>query len=661
MGRRMKFDIKAHLQNHAYYFKQVKEINKSDLHFNFSFLDLQFFKSGQIPENTLFELLEELKKEASYKVKNGYYINKQGEKKQKYTTRRINLQDAIKIEAIHTEGTDGEYTMPHIHLILSKDARLGKDFSLLKTHIIEISKKFNLRPNFAEIAPNNPASYKNLAKSVKNFSWIIRKMSNKDFKNYVANRLEDKLNKLTEYTLLSGNLQYYIKTLEFIKKRLNRQKLEFKYKEHNLRNTYPLPLTKEDIQVIELINKKEFTQKAIKPYLNNAILRDFIRYSYFKDKNKAFIINSLSKQTNLLENLRPNKRIIDNYLKLYKKTLDLDKQTQIKELQTENRIQSIKEILRDDLITNSQKCINEKELRQEMQKLGYADFGFKKKSGKVFAYQFKLSNKDKKIIVKCSDSIPISEIRAILKENFIKSKKNEKIRADITNERSLINTYLLPKPLETPKTIAIQYKTQQIQEKKEKHKILIKQRRTYERDYQRIRNLITNAKTNARTITEDARRELSIKKELARDARRERNNQSTITKLITNAGEKLAIIGRTLNNIGKKLASAINVINKFLNAKKEKEQKIDELLSDKKTENYLYRAFNDDKFESFIEEKNINFTDENMYIFDELFKEFLLRKDLEEIEKAVNKEREKEKQQVKQHNNSNNRGWGIRM
>ena len=255
----MKFDIKAHLQNHAYYFKQVKEINKSDLHFNFSFLDFQFFNSGQTPENTLFKLLEELKKEVSYKVKNGYYLDKQGNKRQKYTTRKINLQNAIKIEAIHTEGADGEYTMPHIHLLLSPNARLGKDYSLLKTHIIEISKKFGLRPNFAEIAPNNPTSYKNLAKSVKNFSWIIRKMPNKDFKKYVENKLSDKLDKLTEYTLLSGNLQYYIKTLEFIKKRLNRQRIDFNYKGHNLRDTYPLPLTQTDMQVIELINKKKFS------------------------------------------------------------------------------------------------------------------------------------------------------------------------------------------------------------------------------------------------------------------------------------------------------------------------------------------------------------------------------------------------------------------
>jgi len=522
--KRERFDIKAHLKNHAFYFKQYEEIEKDDLHFNVSFLDIQFFNKNENAEEILFKLLEELKKEASYKVRNGYYIDKNGNKRQKYTTRVINLANIVKVIAIHIEGADGEYVMPHIHLILDKNARLGKNFSLLMQHINEVSKKFNLRPNFSEISQNNPNTYRNLGKAVKNFSWIIRKMPNPDFKKYVANRLEDKLNKLWEYTLLSNNLQYYIKTLEFIKKRLNRQRIDFIYKNHNLRNTYPLPLTQDDLKVIELINQKKFSQKDIKSYLNNAILRDFVRYSYFKNKSKALIINSISKQTELLQNLRPNKKVIDNYLKLYKKTLDLDKKQLLEEQEKEKEIKSIKEILKEDLIKVSQTCKNEKELRAGMQKLGYIDFGFKKKSGKVYAYQFKLKDNDKKIIVKCSDSIDIKEIRAILKENFIKSKQNEEIRSDITNERSQIATYTLPKAVEAPKSskvVEINYKTKEIEKQKEKQRQLVKERREYERDYQKIRELIETARTNATAIKLSASREFKIKRDIRKLAERE--------------------------------------------------------------------------------------------------------------------------------------------
>jgi len=513
-------DLDVYLKNHAIYYKEYKKIDKNDLSFNFSFLDIQFFKSGQPPEKTLFELLQELKKPAEYKVKNGYYITKNGEKKPKYTTRKINLNDVIKIEAIHITGSEGEYVMPHIHLVLSKNARLGKDFSLLKTHIIEVSKKFGLRPNFAELPKNNPASYKNLAKTVKNFSWIIRKMPNPDFKKYVETKLQDKLDKLWKYTLLSNNLQYYIKTFEFIKKRLNRQKLEFKWQGHNLRNTYPIPLTQEDLEIIDLINKKKFTQKDIKPYLNNAIMRDFVRYSYFKDKSKALIINSISKQTNLFENLRPNKKAVENYLKLYEKTLVLDKREQIKEQQKQKHKESIKEILKRDILRVAKTCKNEKELREKMQELGYKEFGFKKKQGKVIGYQFKLPNEDKKIVIKCSDSIDIKEIRAILKENWIKSKANMPIQSYIGTGYK-IKTYLLPKPVKAPTPVLITYKTQQIEEQKQKQKTLVKERRENERDYERIRELIAIAKANATAIKLSTSRELTTKKELARDTQRE--------------------------------------------------------------------------------------------------------------------------------------------
>ncbi len=571
----MKFNIQQHLQDHAYYFKQVKEINKSDLHFNFSYLDIQFF-SDKTPEKTLFELLEELKKEAQYKVKNGYYINKQGEKKQKYTTRKIDLQSVIRIEAIHIEGSEGEYVMPHIHLILDKNARLGKDFSLLKTHIIQVSKKFNLRPNFAEISTNNPASYRNLGKAVKNFSWIIRKMPNKDFKKYVSEKLSDKLDKLWEYTLLSGNLQYYIKTLEFIKKRLNRQRIDFNYKGHNLRNTYPIPLTNDDMQVIELINKKDFTQKAIKPYLNNAILRDFIRYSYFKDKNRAFIINSISKQTSLFENLRPNKKAIDNYLKLYKKTLNQDKKERLQKQEKEQifnkKSLKINEILKKDLVKIARKSSNEKELRQKMKALGYIDFGFKKKSGKVYAYQFKLPQEDKKVIVKCSDSVSIKEIRSILKENWIKSKKNEAIRADISDESSKINSYTLPTPPTPPKALEIKYK--RIEDENKLQELIGKTDRiersisTADRNINRTERQISSADAEINSTKQQVEKvqRQTIKAEQQINAT-EQTFTSRIKQFRDRISSSIKSVKETAERIGRRLIQAIRIKNSRSNNK----------------------------------------------------------------------------------------------
>jgi len=577
----MKFDIKAHLQDHAFYFKCYDDIKRDDLHFNFSFLDLQFFNNIQPPEETLFELLQELKKPAEYKVRNGYYTTKDGEKKQKYTTRKIHLNEAVKIEAIHIEGADQEYTMPHIHLVLDKNARLGKDFSLLKTHISKVSLRYGLKPNFAEIAPNNPASYKNLAKSVKNFSWIVRKMSNKDFHNYVEMKLSERLDKLWDYALLSGNLQYYIKTLEFIKTRLNRQKIPFEWKGHNIRNTYPIPLTEQDLKVIDLINKKKFSQKDIKPYLQNAILRDFVRYSYLKNTNKALIIKALTKQTELLKNIRPNKRIISNYLKLYKKELEKDKQQALKEQQTQKQNISLKQILKEDLLKVAKNSTNEKELREKMKALGYKEFGFKKRSGKVIGYQFILpANPAEKIVVKCSDSIQISQIRAILKQNWIKSKKNDALTSPTTtttNERSKINTYTLPVPYKAPEAVLVPYKTKQIEQKKQKQQ----KRRNYERDIRNIAELakaikrdISIARTNATRELQDKRaiRAIAERKPAVKEAVEDNNREIRIF------GERIATaistaIATTIREFRERFISTLEYIKIRLFIRKKNKKK----------------------------------------------------------------------------------------
>ncbi len=545
------FNLEVHLKDHAEYFKQYQQINKKDLHFNFSFLDIQFFNSVQPPEKTMFELLQELKKPAEYKQKNGYYIDKNGNKKQKYTNRKIDLSKAIKIEAIHIKGNEGEYVMPHIHLILSPDTtRLGKDFSLLKEHIKNVSEKFGLTPNFAETPTQTNFAYKNLAKAVKNFSWIIRKMPNSDFKKYTDTKLKEKLELLWEYSLLTGNLQYYVKTLNFIQKRLNKQRIDFVWKEHNLRNTYPIPITQEDLKVIELINRKEFSQKAIKPYLNNAIMRDFIRYSYFKDKNKALIINSINKQTDLFKNLRPNKKFLNNYLKLFNNNKDnvSIQMPKIDVKDVKKEMESIKEILKEDLLKVVKTCKNEKELRLAMQKLGYKEFGFKKKAGKVIGYQFILPQDNKKIIVKCADSVDIKEIRAILKENWHQSKITGKNNKDELNEKSKITFYSLPKPFLIPKPVPIEYKIQEIEEQKEKIKEKMRKlRKEREENERELQILISKAIEFERNLEETIRRANQVKRDI--------NSTKSITPTgIKQLQEQLAQTG---NRIGKQVENEI--------------------------------------------------------------------------------------------------------
>jgi len=431
----MSFDIKKHLKDHAFYFKLYEKIKEDDLHFNFSFEDIQFFEKDKKAGELLKELLKELKKEATYKEKNGFKTLKNGEKRQKYTNRTINLSQDVKIEAIHIVGASGEHTHPHIHLILRSNRRYGKDFSLLRKHISTIAEKFGLLPNFDEVKENK---YYNLGKSVKRFFWLLKKLPSRDFKEYFFK--EDKkellaimIDKLIQYTKSTRNTLFYFKTMQNLRKRLQDNKIDYKYKNYNLREIIPIQevLTKEDFEVIELLNNKKFAQKDIKDYIKNPILRDFARYSYYKDLDKCYIIKIL-KETTLITNLQPNKRFLDNFLKLYYKKLSTSKRKS--RLTKEDNLALF---FKNKLLQSAEKSANEKELRENLLKDFKIQLKLKKRKGKVIGYTF-IKDREEHYF-KQSEIIEISKLREILKLNNIQTdneiqykkeiKKNELERA----------------------------------------------------------------------------------------------------------------------------------------------------------------------------------------------------------------------------------------
>jgi hypothetical protein len=446
----MSFDIKKHLQDHAFYFKQYDKLKENDLHFNFSFEDIQFFNKDKSPEELLSELLQELKKPAEYKEKNGFKTLKNGEKKQKYTTRTINLSQNIQIEAIHVVGASGEHTHPHIHLILRKDGRYGKDFSLLRKHISTIAEKYGLMPNFDEIQDNK---YKNLASSVKRFFWLLKKLPSKDFKEYFFK--EDKkellavmIDKLIQYTKSTGNTLFYFKTMQNLRKRLQDNKIDYNYKKYNLREIIPIEevLTQEDYEVIELLNDKKFAQKDIKDYIKNPILRDFARYSYYKDLKKSYIIKAL-KETTLIPNLQPNKRLLDNFLKLYNKKLSTSKR---KSMLTEK--DNLALFFKNKLLQSAEKSANEKELRENLLKDFNIQLKLKKRKGKTIGYTFIKDGQEH--YFKQSEIIEISKLREILKSNNIQTDNRIQYKKEIKKdelERAIQQTEKLERELKSRK------------------------------------------------------------------------------------------------------------------------------------------------------------------------------------------------------------------
>lgn len=452
----MSFDIQKHLQDHADYYKKYKEIHKDDLHFKFSVLDLYFVANNYDPKAKLNEILKELKapKEYIIREKNGFYKGKQ-----KFANRnhKINLNEKIKIEAIHTRGLNGEYTMPHIHLILDKNARLGKDYSLLKHHISKVLREHNLIPSFDEINKDS-YKYKALQKAVSKFFWSLKQADNNKFKKYIADdkKLTIYLDHMYEYAKQSNNLSYFFKTLNYLQSRLNALNIDFMYKQHNLKNTYPVDFilkNDENKEVLEILTNKDFTQKNIKKYKDNAILRDAVRYTI--NKKNALIINQIKEKTHLLDNFRKNTKLLDNYKKVLAKELpNRQTKTKIKE--------SGLHIYKNAFNKAINIAKNEKELRELLNK--DFKFSFKKRKGKTIGFTFN----SKYVSFNDLGYNSIAEIRKVLIQNNINNQKEQEQELQIKYKTAQIEANKLKRKQNVELTRKISKFDKQIESRESK-------------------------------------------------------------------------------------------------------------------------------------------------------------------------------------------------
>lgn len=514
----MSFDLEAHLKNHAFIFKKNSDILATSIHFNFSFLDLQFLDKDV--KSTMSKLLAALFLPTSYRVANGRRKNKHGNVVQKFTTRKIDLQKDVQAMAIHLEGPEGEDTMPHIHFIADGSARFGNGYSLLKKHVSVISEQFGLLPNFDEMVEHNPLSVKSLSRAVSQITWSWKKSTNPQLKSEINSRgLDRSISLLESYCLKTKNLTYYVKSMEGLKTRLNRMKLDIVYEDHQLRNTYPIPLCSEDMEVIKLLQDKTFTQKAIKPYFKNPILRDFIRHS--AGTTKPYIYDALKEQTSLLNNVSKNNQAVTNYKKL------MLKETPIRKSQLtpkDNEGLSRKNELRRIIIEVSKSATNEKTFRSLMQNAGFVDFGLKKKQGKIIGCIYK--ELESKRTVSFTDlGLHWPEIKHSFMLNSRKLENMELLPTPRLVKNVPTNKELLTskKRTKTPEKVPIAHKKEEIKNKKIKAKELSQHRRTYGKIIPRIKakiikfeNFITRVKNGISDFKEKIN-DLTIKLKIFAD------------------------------------------------------------------------------------------------------------------------------------------------
>jgi hypothetical protein len=242
------------------------------------------------------------------------------------------------------------------------------------------------------------------------------------------------LDKLEQYTLATNNTLFYFKTMQSLQKRLKDNKINFTWKNHNLREVIPIEtiLSQEDLKVIELINQKKFNQKDIKEYLQNPILRDFARYSYYKDLKKSYIIKGL-KQTTLLKNPQPNQKLLNNFLKLYEKQNESKKRKS--QLSQEDNLALY---FKNKLLEIAKKSLNDKELKDKLVTEYNIKLKFKKRKGKVVGYTFIKDNKE--YYFKQNEIITYQNLGQILKQNreyFLNLKlKEDKPKIEYRKEKN---------------------------------------------------------------------------------------------------------------------------------------------------------------------------------------------------------------------------------
>ena len=293
-GKKMSFDIKAHLTGHADFVLHKKKIfsinnnneeiekpdlfennsetdnefkNKNYLHFKLSFSAEQF-KDKEEAQKKLLIILNELKNcEFEVNEKNGVRKNKNGTVKQKYRKRKFNIGEEIKLAAVHTRGFDNLWQVnPHMHMLFKKNARLGKGFMYLKQAVTDIikNKKLNITPSFMQKENKINKGFKRVLNAR---GWAVRQNRNiniKTLKNFEEDVITylNKTNNLEyaikQYILFRVNFSSYFYPIALEEEILNKL-LEAK---ENLRNKADTKLTK-------------FVKKDAKYYYPNSLILKF--------------------------------------------------------------------------------------------------------------------------------------------------------------------------------------------------------------------------------------------------------------------------------------------------------------------------------------------------------------------------------------------------
>jgi ribosomal protein L13 len=335
---------------------------------------------------------------------------------------KFNLKDGL--IAYHNSGSDSinssNYQVePHFHFLYDRYKRLGIGYYRLRDAINEVAKKHNLVFNFAEEkAEKIDKSTKDKATAL---TWFNKRATDRDFTREIYNnkdKLLEAIENFKDYYQQTGNIQYYIKGMRDLQSRLKRLNLDFYVDEKNIKDEYPLLLSKEQIDSLKIIQNgdKEAIRELIKSR-DNKIARAYLEATTgFRNiivdefRRRGLELNRVDIDIQRLNIAIKQK---NNESNLYHKTLAYA------------HLQDIKTALKHSK--------NEKELQEVMQSLGYKEFAYKqitnhgKRERVGFTY---LSEQNRKITVYFSK---IGITRKEILNELMQNSKNQK--QEIENEK----------------------------------------------------------------------------------------------------------------------------------------------------------------------------------------------------------------------------------
>jgi len=300
----MKWSITEHVLGHAAYIKDgLKEHHpQGGLHHFKASIDLsQFLLAGYTTEDAIdavmTDIVEKVHTIHTFREKNGFRKNKNGTRTQKYANLKYDLSKTL--IAYHKDAFDDETVVErHIHIVADvlkengSKVKYGVGYSAIKQAMQTAADAYGLTFHFSEQKQNDDlkAYTKKQQEKATRFSWMLGVNSDAQFESYVrSDSFKENLSFFIEYTRNRHLLNWRVKTMETLRRRLERCNMDLRLDitnpddeqsvEYNFRHAYPIDLSEAERELLNHLQNMDY--QAIKPLTRKSQLaRELIKHSF---------------------------------------------------------------------------------------------------------------------------------------------------------------------------------------------------------------------------------------------------------------------------------------------------------------------------------------------------------------------------------------------